>query len=451
MSLLSLGHGLFGLALLIGIAWLFSNNRRRVNWRLVLSGFGLQFAFAVLILQGDELSAFFGPLGWVTVGFEWISYAFVKILAFTTEGAKFVFGNLAVGPGTEGNLGFFFAFQVLPTIIFFASLMSVMYYLGIMQRVVQGMAWVMARVMGTSGAESLSNTANIFVGQTEAPLMIRPFLKGMTNSELLTIMVGGMCTIAGGVMAAYVQMLGFAYAQKNGLPLDVGQAKFAAQLLGASIMAAPAGLAISKLLFPETGDPETKGTVRVKIERTSSNIIEAAASGASDGLQLALNVGAMLLAFIALIALVNYLLTGLGDLTGLNGVLQAAYGRPLSLELLFGLIFQFLAFGIGVPWGDALNFGSLIGTKIVLNEFVAYLDLSRMITSSMLTSDKSVFMAAFALCGFANFSSIAIQIGGISPLAPDRRKDLAALGLKAVLGGTLANLSAAAVAGIFFG
>ena len=451
MSLLSLGHGLFGLALLIGIAWLFSNNRRRVNWRLVLSGFGLQFAFAVLILQGDELSAFFGPLGWVTVGFEWISYAFVKILAFTTEGAKFVFGNLAVGPGTEGNLGFFFAFQVLPTIIFFASLMSVMYYLGIMQRVVQGMAWVMARVMGTSGAESLSNTANIFVGQTEAPLMIRPFLKGMTNSELLTIMVGGMCTIAGGVMAAYVQMLGFAYAQKNGLPLDVGQAKFAAQLLGASIMAAPAGLAISKLLFPETGDPETKGTVRIKIERNSSNIIEAAASGASDGLQLALNVGAMLLAFIALIALVNYLLTGLGDLTGLNGVLQAAYGRPLSLELLFGLIFQFLAFGIGVPWGDALNFGSLIGTKIVLNEFVAYLDLSRMITSSMLTSDKSVFMAAFALCGFANFSSIAIQIGGISPLAPDRRKDLAALGLKAVLGGTLANLSAAAVAGIFFG
>ncbi|HSQ76306.1 MAG TPA: nucleoside transporter C-terminal domain-containing protein, partial [Bacteroidota bacterium] len=264
-------------------------------------------------------------------------------------------------------------------------------------------------------------------------------------------MVGGMCTIAGGVMAAYVQMLGYAYAQKNGLPLDVGQAKFAAQLLGASIMAAPAGLAISKLLFPETGEPETKGTVRIKIERNSSNIIEAAASGASDGLQLALNVGAMLLAFIALIALVNYLLTGLGDLTGLNGVLQGAYGRPLSLELLFGLIFQFLAFGIGVPWADALNFGSLIGSKIVLNEFVAYLDLSRMISSNMLTSDKSVFMAAFALCGFANFSSIAIQIGGISPLAPERRKDLAALGLKAVLGGTLANLSAAAVAGIFFG
>ncbi len=451
MSLISLGHGLFGLALLIGIAWLFSNNRRRVNWRLVLSGFGLQFVFAVLVLEGDELSKFFGPLGWVKTAFEWISYAFVKILAFTTEGAKFVFGNLAVGPGADGNLGFFFAFQVLPTIIFFASLMSVMYYLGVMQRIVQGMAWVMARVMGTSGAESLSSTANIFVGQTEAPLMIRPFLKGMTNSELLTIMVGGMCTIAGGVMAAYVQMLGYAYAQKNGLPLDVGQAKFAAQLLGASIMAAPAGLAISKLLFPETGEPETKGTVRVKIERNSSNIIEAAATGASDGLQLALNVGAMLLAFIALIALVNYLLTGLGDLTGLNGVLQGAYGRPLSLELLFGLIFQFLAFGIGVPWADALNFGSLIGSKIVLNEFVAYLDLSRMISSNMLTSDKSVFMAAFALCGFANFSSIAIQIGGISPLAPERRKDLAALGLKAVLGGTLANLSAAAVAGIFFG
>ena len=329
--------------------------------------------------------------------------------------------------------------------------MSLLYYLGIMQRIVQGMAWIMARTMGTSGAESLSNTANIFVGQTEAPLMIRPFLKGMTQSELLTIMVGGMCTIAGGVMAAYVQMLGYAFAQRNNLPIDVGQAKFAAQLLGASIMAAPAGLALSKVLFPETGTPETKGTVRVKIEKNASNVIEAAATGAADGLQLALNVGAMLLAFIALIALVNQLLIGLGDMTGLNAVLSASYGRPLSLELMFGLILQFVAFAIGVPWADSLNFGSLIGTKIVLNEFVGYLDLSRMISAGAFTSEKSIFMAAFALCGFANFSSIAIQIGGITPLAPERRKDLAALGLKAVLGGTLANLSTATIAGIFFG
>lgn len=451
MPVLTLLHGLFGLAVLLAIAFAFSNNRRRINWRLVASGFGLQFVFAVLVLKGDVLAAYFAPFGWLKLAFEWISYGFVRILSFTTEGARFVFGNLALAPGADGNLGFFFAFQVLPTIIFFASLMSVMYYLGVMQRIVQGMAWVMARVMGTSGAESLSNTANIFVGQTEAPLMIRPFLKGMTNSELLTIMVGGMCTIAGGVMAAYVQMLGSAYAETHGLPLEAGQAKFAAQLLGASIMAAPAGLAIAKILFPETGEPETRGTVKVKIERNASNVIEAAASGASDGLHLALNVGAMLLAFIALIALVNFMLTGFGDITGLNAVVQASYGRPLSLELLFGLVLQFLAFAIGVPWADAVSFGSLIGTKIVLNEFVGYLNLSTMISSGALTSDKATFMAAFALCGFANFSSIAIQIGGISPLAPERRKDLAGLGLKAVLGGTLANLSTATVAGIFFG
>jgi len=327
----------------------------------------------------------------------------------------------------------------------------VMYYLGIMQRIVQAMAWVMARVMGTSGAESLSNTANIFVGQTEAPLMIRPFLKGMTQSELLTVMVGGMCTIAGGVMAAYVQMLGYSYAQRHGLPIEAGQAKFAAQLLGASLMAAPAGLAIAKILFPETSEPETKGTVKIKIERNASNVIEAAATGASDGLQLALNVGGMLLAFIAIIALVNFVLNGAGDLTGLNTWLQATYGQPLSLQLFLGFCLQFLAFAIGVPWTDALQVGSLIGTKIVLNEFVGYLDLSAMITAGRLTTDKAMYMATFALCGFANFSSIAIQIGGIAPLAPERRKDLAALGLKAVLGGTLANLSTATIAGIFFG
>jgi CNT family concentrative nucleoside transporter len=245
-------------------------------------------------------------------------------------------------------------------------------------------------------------------------------------------------------------MLGYSYAQAHGLEVTVGQAKFAAQLLGASIMAAPAGLAISKILFPETSDPQTKGTVKIKIEKNASNAIEAAAVGAADGLQLALNVGAMLLAFIALIALVNYLLNGLGDITGLNETLKATYNQPLSLQLLFGLLLQFLAVSIGVPWHDALQVGSLIGTKIVLNEFVGYLDLSSMITGGKIISDKAIMMATFALCGFANFSSIAIQIGGISPLAPDRRKDLAALGLKAVLGGTLANLMTATIAGMFF-
>jgi len=451
MTLLSFLNGVLGLAVLVGIAFLFSNNKRKINWRLVLSGFGLQIVFAIFMLKGAELGEYFSVLAWPKTFFAWVSQGFVLVLGFTTEGAKFIFGNLAAGPGTEGSMGFFFAFQVLPTIIFFASLMSLLYYLGIMQKVVQAMAWVMARVMGTSGAESLSSTANIFVGQTEAPLMIRPFLKGMTQSELLTIMVGGMATIAGGVLAAYVQMLGYSYAQTHGLELNVAQAKFAAQLLGASIMAAPAGLAISKILFPETGEPETKGTVKINVEKNASNAIEAAAVGAADGLKLALNVAAMLLAFIAIIALVNSLLTWVGDLTGLNATLAASYGQPLSLQLVFGLVLQFLAFAIGVPWEEAIHVGSLIGTKLVLNEFVGYLNLSSLISAGSIYSDKAIMMATFALCGFANFSSIAIQIGGISPLAPERRKDLASLGLRAVLGGTLANLMTATIAGMFFG
>ena len=244
-------NGLFGLALLLGIAVLASRHRRRINWRLVASGFALQFVFALLVLRGERLGEFFAPLAWPKAAFQGISTGFVRLLGFSMDGAKFVFGDLAMGPGTEGSLGYFFAFQALPTIVFFASLMGVLYYLGIMQKVVQAMAWVMARLMGTSGAESLASTANIFVGQTEAPLLIRPFLMTLTQSELLTVMVGGMCTIAGGVMAAYVQMLGYAYAETQGVPLEAGQIRFAAQLLGASIMAAPAGLAISKILLPE--------------------------------------------------------------------------------------------------------------------------------------------------------------------------------------------------------
>jgi len=451
MSLLSVLNGLLGIVLLVGIAFALSNNRKRINWRLVVSGFALQVIFAIFMLQGKNLEQHFAPLGWPMLLFEWLSKLFVTILGFTTEGAKFVFGNLAISPGNEGSMGFIFAFQVLPTIIFFSSLMSVLYYLGVMQRLVQGMAWIMLRIMGTSGAESLSNTANIFVGQTEAPLMIRPYIANMTQSELLTIMVGGMATIAGGVLAAYVQMLGYSYAQAHGLEVTAGQIKFAAQLMAASIMAAPAGLAISKIIYPEVAEPETRGTVKVKVEKNASNVIEAAAGGASDGLQLALNVGAMLLAFIAFIALVNYVLNGLGNLTGLNHILTEHYGKPLSLQLIFGLILQFLVAGIGVPWQDALNVGSLVGTKIVVNEFVGYLDLSTMIAQGTITSDKAITMATFALCGFANFSSIAIQIGGISPMAPHRRKDLASLGLRAVVGGTLANLMTATIAGMLAG
>jgi len=450
MNFESFIRGIFGLTLLIGIAFLLSNNKKKINWRLVISGFALQIFFAILILRGDSLRTFFVPLGWPKDFFNSVSFVFVLILNFTTEGAKFVFGNLALSPGNEGNLGFFFAFQVLPTIIFFASLMSVLYYLGVMQKIVQAMAWVMAKVMGTSGAESLSCTANIFVGQTEAPLMIKPFIKGMTQSELLTIMIGGMATIAGGVMAAYIQMLGSAYAASHGIALMQAQQMFATQLLGASFMAAPGAMMIGKILIPEISDSETKGTVKVAIEKNSSNVIEAAANGASDGLTLALNVGAMLIAFIALIALINYLLNGLGDWAGFNSYLIANFGQPLSFQLMIGLVLQFVAYGIGVPWQDTLTFGSLLGTKIVLNEFVAYSDMSNLVQAGKLVNEKSILMATYALCGFANFSSIAIQIGGLGPLAPNRKSDIAALGIKAVIGGVLTTLLTATLAGLFF-
>lgn len=442
-------RGIFGVLILLGIAFLFSNNKRRINYRLVASGLTIQLIFAVLIILHEPLTNFFYPLGIPKLIIDWLGKAVVSLLGFTMEGAKFVFGNLAVNNGPD-SLGFFFAFQVLPTIIFVSSLTSVLYYLGILQRVVQAMAWVMAKVMGTSGAESLSNTGNIFVGQTEAPLLIRPYISSMTQSELLTIMVGGMATIAGGVMAAYIQMLGQSFASIQNIDIATAQLAFAVKLLAASVMAAPASLVMAKILYPETGEPLTKGTVKLKIEQNSSNVIEAAASGASDGLQLALNVGGMLLAFIAFIAMLNYLLLQVGDVTGLNAYLMATIGQPLSMQALFGLVLQYLAFAIGVPWGDSFIFGSLIGTKVVLNEFVAYLDLATIIKQGLM-SDKGITMATFALCGFANFSSIAIQIGGISPMAPERRKDLASLGLRAVLGGTLATLLTATIAGILLG
>jgi len=446
--LISLLRGLIGVFLLLGIAFLISNNKKRINWRLVLSGLAIQITLAILIIKGEALGNFFGPLGWIKEFFKFVSGFFVLVLNFTTEGAKFVFGSLGLGPGNEQSLGLFFAFQVLPTIIFFASLMSVLYYLGIMQKIVQGMAWAMARIMGTSGAESLSCTANIFVGQTEAPLMIKPFLKGMTQSELLTIMIGGMATIAGGVMAAYIQILGQAFSQANNIPLQEAQLLFATHLLGASVMAAPAALLISKIMFPETSDPETKGTVKIEIKKNASNVIEAAASGASEGMTLALNVAAMLIAFIALIALVNYFLGWVGNIFGFNSYLTANFGGPLSLQLVFGSLLQFLAYGIGVPWEGAFHFGSLIGTRVVLNEFVAYLDMSNLVQMKSLVNEKAILMATYALCGFANFSSIAIQIGGISPLAPNRKSDLAKLGIRAVIGGTLATLLTATLAGI---
>ncbi len=446
MTVNSLLRGILGLFLILGIAILCSNNRRRISWRLVSRGVLLQVILAVFILYSDALRSWFAPLGWPKALISWLGGAIVSLLNFTTEGSKFVFGRLAVNSGPD-SLGVYFAFQVLPTIIFVATLTSILYYLGILQLMVKGMAWVMAKVMGTSGAESLSNTANIFVGQTEAPLLIKPYIGTMTKSEILTIMVGGMATIAGGVMAAYIQMLGQALAEAQKIPLAEAQLRFAVQLLAASTMAAPASLVIAKILYPEIEAPVTKGTVRLKVEKTASNVIEAAAGGAADGMHLALNVGAMLLAFIAGIALVNYLFLSLGNLLGVNAYLTAHFGQPLSLQLIFGVILRYLAVGIGVPAADAFHFGSLFGTKVVLNEFVAYIDLVGLIKQGVL-SPKGITMATYALCGFANFSSIAIQIGGISPMAPHRRKDIAALGLKAVLGGSLATLMTATLAGI---
>jgi CNT family concentrative nucleoside transporter len=443
---ISLLRGIGGIILILGIAFLFSNNKRRINWKLVATGIAIQVLFAIFIIHSETLRSWFFLLGWPKDAINWLGTAIVSLLGFTMKGAEFVFGKLAINSGPD-SLGFYFAFQVLPTIIFVSALTSLLYYLGILQLVVKGMAWVMAKLLGTSGAESLSNTANIFVGQTEAPLLIRPYIEKMTNSEILTIMVGGMATIAGGVMASYIQMLGQSFAEIYKISIQDAQVKFAIQLLAASCMAAPASLVIAKIIYPETEEPVTRGTVKLKVEKNASNVIEAAATGAGDGLHLALNVAGMLLAFIALIAMFNYIFTSLGDVIGINNYLRAQFGQPLSMQLIFGIILRYLAVGIGVPWNDAFHFGSLIGTKVVLNEFVAYLDLTTIIKSGGMSA-KGMMMATYALCGFANFSSIAIQIGGISPLAPSRKKDIAALGLKAVLGGTLATLMTATLAGI---
>jgi len=439
-------RGITGMVFIILIAAVFSNDRKKINWKLVGAGLSIQFILAVFILKGRMMAEYWSPLGWPKSFFSWVSSFFVVVLDFTTEGATFIFGDLAKSPGTDGSLGNFFAFQVLPTIIFFASLTSILYHYGILQRIVKYTARGMQKVLGTSGAESLSVVSNIFVGQTEAPLVIKPYIKGLTKSELLAVMTGGMATIAGGVMAAYVQMLGNSYAQAQGVSLDVGRLLFAEQLLGASLMAAPAALVIAKILRPETEIPETQGDAELSVEQSDANGIDAAASGAAVGLKLAANVGAMLLAFIALLAMGNWMLSEFSTITGLSTLFP---GEALTIEKILGWIFAPVAFLIGVPWQDAVNMGSLLGTKVVLNEFVAYLQLADVVSAASIT-EKTTTMATFALCGFANFSSIAIQIGGIGGLAPSRKSELAAFGIKAVIAGTMANLMTATIAGMLF-
>ena len=440
MSLLGVG-----VLLLIGLA--LSVNRTAIPWRLVIWGLALQFIFALLILKTPAGEAFFA----------WINGVIVSLLGFTEAGARFLFGNLVfnsvpVGGGEPGMgpvvptagmvavTGAFFAFNVLPTIVFFSSLMTMLYYFGVMQAVVKAFAWVMMRTMKTSGAETLNAAGNIFLGQTEAPLLIKPYIAGMTMSELMAVMTGGFATVAGGVMAAYVGLLIFYFPD------------IAGHLMAASVMSAPAALVFAKIIWPETEEPATRGSLRVNVEKIDANVIDAAARGAGEGLHLAMNVGAMLLAFIALIALLNALLGWIGGFTHLTDGLQAigllGAGQPLSLESMLGWIFAPLAFVMGVPWADAYEIGTLLGVKTAVNEFIAYLSLNALLESGADLSPRSVIIATYALCGFANFSSIAIQIGGIGGIAPSRRSDLARIGLRAMIAGTLAAFMTATIAGI---
>ena len=469
MDPVSIGRGLLGLAGILAIAFALSSDRRRVNWRTVGAGLGLQLVFAVLFLKGDVLAETFSPFGWPRAAFSWVAGLFVLFLQAVEAGATFVFGSLALSPGADGSLGFFFFAYVLPTVIVFAALMSILYYLGVMQWVVRGVAWVVRRALGTSGPESLSVSANIFVGQTEAPLVIKPYVKTLTRSELMAVMTGGMATIAGGVLASYVAFLGERYAAVAGITVEAGQQLFAEQLLGASVMAAPAALVLAKILIPETArltapahldaggvepatdageatqpatssDLATAAAVEDLADPGPKNVIDAAASGAADGLQLALNIGAMLIAFLALIAILNQIIDGTAGL----------FGRSSSLELILGTALQPVAWLIGVPTQDAAAFGGFLGSKVIANEFVAYSLFADALGAGTL-QPKTVVMTTFALCGFANLSSIGIQIGGIGPLAPERTGEIASLGLRAVLAGTLANLMTATIAGVLLG
>lgn len=425
--MLAILRGLLGLVFLLLVAYTFSRDRKHIDWKLVGMGVGLQLIFGILITQ----------VPFVESMFDLISRGFVKLLSFSNDGAQFLFNGLA---GTD--FGYIFAFRVLPTVIFFASISTGLYYLGVLQFIVKGIAWVMVRTMRLSGAESLSAAGNIFLGQTEAPLLVKPFISSMTRSELMCLMTGGMATIAGGVLAGYVTFLG------GDDPAE--QAKFAAYLLSASIMNAPAAIVMSKVLIPEREFEKIDRDLSVSKEQMGVNLIDALAKGASEGLKLALNIGAMLLAFIAIIFLLNYILRDMiGAWTGLNEIIMTKTDGQfsgLSLEYLLGQVFRIFAFAIGVDWSETLQVGSLIGQKTVINEFVAYESLSGLLRNDML-SEKSVIIATYALCGFSNFSSIAIQVGGIGGIAPNRQADLSRLGLTALLAATLATLMTATIAG----
>lgn len=403
---------ILGMVVLIAIALLFSNNRRAINWRTVLGAFAIQVGFAALIL--------YVPAGQKALGA--MADAVANVIAYGNEGINFVFGGLA----DPNNVGFIFAVKVLPIIVFFSGLISVLYYLGIMQIVIKIIGGALQKILGTSKAESMSAAANIFVGQTEAPLVVKPYISRMTESELFAIMVGGLASIAGSVMAGYAGM---------GVPLTY--------LIAASFMAAPAGLLFAKILYPQT-QQFTDSQPEANDSEKPSNVLEAMAGGASAGMQLALNVGAMLIAFVALIALINGILGGVGGWFGY---------ADLTLQSIFGWVFKPLAYLIGVSWEESAIAGQMIGMKLAVNEFVGYLEFTKYLQpdTPVVLTEKTKAIITFALCGFANFSSIAILIGGLGGMAPNRRGDIARLGLKAVIGGTLANLMSATIAGLFIG
>jgi len=430
-------RGLLGISFLLGVCYLFSSNRKAIDWKLVITGISLQAIFAILVLRT--------PI--VYDVFRWISNFFVVIINFTDAGASFVLGNWPADArimegeaNTVFTVGFMFVFKVLPTIIFFSALTSVLYYLGILQKVVYVFAWIMSKTMRMSGAESLSAAGNIFVGQTEAPLLIKPYLDKMTRSEILCVMTGGMATIAGGVMAAYVQFLGGDDAEQ--------QLLFATHLLTASVMSAPAAVVAAKMLFPQT--KEVQRSVKVTKEKIGTNVLDALSNGTTDGVKLAVNVGAMLITFIAAMAMLNYIFMDMiGAWTGLNDIIAAntAYDG-LSLQYLFGVCFSPVAWLMGTPTADMMLVGQLLGEKTVLNEFVAYGSLGGMKGEGVMQDPKSVIIATYALCGFSNFSSIGIQIGGIGALAPGQRATLASLGIRSLLAGTVACFMTATLAGM---
>lgn len=435
-QLLHIGRGLLGMAAFVGIAWACSRNRRAINWRLVGIGLIMQLVIGLVVLHVPPVRAAFGAVG---------SF-FIKLMSFTNEGVELLFGWLTnIATGNVENLAFtqggpIFAVTILPSIIFFAAFTSALYRLGILQLIVFAFAWVLSKAMKLSGAETLSTAANIFVGQTEAPLLIKPYLSTMTRSELLTIMVGGMANIAGGVMAAYIVFLGGTDPQE--------QMRWATHLLTASVISAPAALVISKMLVPQT--EEIDRALRISEERPGENLLDAICLGTWDGVKLAVNVGVMLIVFTAFVAMINWILSdGVGNWTGLNAVISNSTGgiyNKLTLEFILGLVGAPVAWLLGIDSPNLLVAGQLLGERTVLNEFYAYLSMNKLQASGVLTDDRTRVILTYALCGFANIVSIGIQIGGIGALAPNKRGELARLGWLALLGGTLSCFLMACVA-----